>query len=37
MDINMTTPGAKEARRQATIMDRATLLDIGICIPNVFM
>jgi hypothetical protein len=34
MEIDMTTPKDIEVRRQATIMDRATLLDKGIRISN---
>ncbi len=32
MEINMTAPKDIEVRRQATIMDRTTLLNKGICI-----
>jgi hypothetical protein len=32
MEIDMTAPGAIEARRRTTIMDRTILLDKGICI-----
>jgi hypothetical protein len=31
LEIDMITPRAIKVRRQTTIMDRATLLDIGIC------
>jgi hypothetical protein len=34
MEINMSVPGAIEVKRCATIMDRTTLLEKVICIPN---
>jgi len=34
MEINMSVPSFTEVRRHTTIMDRATLLDKGIRIPN---
>ncbi len=35
MEISMTTPGAIDARRKVTILDRTTLLNKGIHIPDV--
>jgi len=32
MEIDTSALGSTKARRHATIMDRATLLDKGICI-----
>jgi hypothetical protein len=39
MEIDMVALGATDVRRRATILDKATLLDRGICIldPNRFM
>lgn len=34
MEIDMNAPGVTEARRCKTIMDRPTLLNKGIHIPN---
>jgi len=34
MEINMSVPRAIKMRTHATIMDIATLLDKGICIPD---
>jgi hypothetical protein len=39
MEIDMTTLGVADVKRRITIMDRTTLLDKGIHIPdpNIFM
>jgi predicted transglutaminase-like protease len=34
MEIDMNALGSTKVKRRATIMDKATLLDKGICIPN---
>ncbi len=34
MEIDMSVPGCTNVRRHATIMDKATFLNKGICIPN---
>jgi hypothetical protein len=34
MEIDMNVPSATKVRRHATIMDKATLLNKGIHIPN---
>jgi hypothetical protein len=34
MEIDMSALGATKVRRHTTIMDKATLADKGICIPD---